>query len=550
MNSVAVYREEDLYNLIYKANKKQTPLELLKSSVHVNYLKSYLNDLGTNFYLIERNYINYDYLADFSFYYSKNFTHYYNKCIRIHFFSYNSNDILKFKNDLSNLVITGLPNKTIAREEYAYYKNFWNDYYQGFIVVRPIPNTFWGYSILKHYNSNKLAERFDDQRIFWGVKDYIIHFKGNKIKIKKSLAFMSQDGNVAACATIAIWSMLQRAVENYFINLKSPSEITKDAEEIGFNGSRVFPNQGLDLAAMCRAIVRSNLAPEVRLFEAAENVFPVDEPNIKLRKIVNAYSRLKIPIILAVIIPFKDKEEGHALAICGHSIDDKPIKNRRLLISKENKIRFYSEKINKLFAHDDQLGPFSKITFFKNELVTDWSKDKDVIGYIRPLAIIAPVFQKVRIPYEDIEGLTLGVNEIIINIFDFLSAPLWNIQLYYSADFKEKIQKLNSLNNNIPLERDLRMCLLEESMPKYIWVTTLIYEDDEIIYFVYDATALRNTNSLLFSFSSNVNFWKNLIDQLGRLAISENENLELSEMLKESMEKFSRKIRRLYNKVT
>jgi hypothetical protein len=96
-----------------------------------------------------------------------------------------------------------------------------------------------------------------------GVRNYTIHLFGNVLTIE-SLAFQEQDTVLAACATTAIWTMLNKASVDFHTILKSPSQITKDADNLSFDGSRLFPNKGLNLLQICQAIYNSGLESEIK----------------------------------------------------------------------------------------------------------------------------------------------------------------------------------------------------------------------------------------------------------------------------------------------
>src|SRR6218665_1183903 len=277
-------------------SNKYTPPEVIAQKNHFLYLKNYLSDdeMGAKTIVIEENYISKDFLHDYASYYSLCFEVYPKFCRRVHFFRNN------FDLDRFNEVIVGqeLDNK-----------DFW-EHYLGFVVIKPIPVTVLGYTVLKTYSNTGSF----DNRNFWGTRNYKVHLFGNEIDIN-SLAFQEQDSVLSACATTAIWSMLNKAAIDFHTILKSPSQITKDADNTSLDGSRLFPNKGLNLLQICQAILNSGLVSEIKQPNFVANHFG-NQINIVnnqyLKKILNAYSPIGIPIILIINVPNGNNYGLHA----------------------------------------------------------------------------------------------------------------------------------------------------------------------------------------------------------------------------------------------
>ncbi len=519
------YSGAKLCAILEAANREKTPPELIHEQQHyVRCFVEYLGPKGLNakFYVEEPEYISAEYLTDYSFYYSKNFDDPGNKCVRLHFFTDQQTDRRSFQHAFEKAILDG------NFPEHAASSAFWEKQYLGFIVVRPIPKFLIGYTILRHYNFREDSKAYDLNRDFWAVKTYEAHVFGTTVKLQ-SLAFLSQDSNVAACATIAVWCTLQRGVENYYINLKSPYEITKDAGLTVHDGNRIFPNNGLNFVAICRAVTLSNLATEFRDLKTNTTL----ERNNRIRQLVNAYACIKLPIILGMTVPSRKGEAKHAVAVTGHHWGEKPYytepKYKAEQIAKakaagkpiESRPIFYrSDFINKLYLHDDQWGPFSRCELLWDDtFANSWTIYADRPGPSRALALVIPVFQKIRIPFEDIQQYAVGLN-------NFLKKELagkvngvfvWDIQLYLSNDFKEEVQRSGLVNISDPDQARQLNQLLTKPLPKYCWVTTLFIDDKKLMNFVYDATGLRHTSSLLFGFSYYRPFVANLIAYLEML---------------------------------
>lgn len=445
-------------------SNRYTDPGVIKNKKHFNYFNSYLgpDGLAARTIVVESEYVSKDYLHDYASYYAFCFENYPKFCKRIHFFS-------------SEFNLEQLQQALLDPSE----KNVFWDSYLGFIVVKPIPVTIVGYTVLNVYKNGPGHHL----RRFWGLRDYKVHFFGKDLKVS-SLAFQEQDSVLAACATTAIWSMLNKASIDFHTILKVPSEITKDADILSNDGSRLFPNKGLDGLQICQAINNSGLAPEVRTgMEPTNDPLGVVEnciPNDYLKKIINAYEHIGIPIILGIKVPVENEFGYHAITVSGHKIHDDAYVSQS---------RFISDRIEKIYVHDDQFGPFAWARFLDNEigLESPWTSVNENNWPTYVVHIIIPLYPKIRISYENIEVIVAALDGILLRAFqqDLASPLMWDIKLNYSEDFKKAIIKSN-------LENGEKLRILGKSMPKYIWVVTCYYGEAKFIEFTFDATDVSN----------------------------------------------------------
>lgn len=451
-------------NLASSLSNKYTPAEVIASKNHFKYLNRYLSssDMNAQTIIVEENYISKDFLHDFASYYALCFESYPKFCKRIHFFNNTFNEA-EFKD-----VILGKESANSA---------FW-EHYLGFVVVKPIPVTIIGYTVLKTYSN---SEDFN-ARNFWGVRDYKIHFFGNEIKIK-SLAFQEQDTVLAACATTAIWSMLNKASVDFHTILKSPSQITQDADNVSPDGGRLFPNKGLDIIQICQAILNSGLVSEVKqpdtiINDVNGNPAARVVSNRYLKKILNAYSPIGIPIILVINVPNGNTYGLHAITISGFK------KKSPEIIAPNPNISWLSDNIEKFYAHDDQWGPFARIDFLGDVgLNTPWTEYHPAKNPTYTTNIIVPVYPKIRISYEDIESIVLGLDAILTLFFDnkIIADLVWDVKIDFSENFKSRI-KDSSLDPNE------KVTILQKSQPKYLWIADCYIGENRILEFTFDAT--------------------------------------------------------------
>lgn len=454
-------------NLANALANKYTPPEVITSKNHFIFLTGYLShsDMNAKTIVIENDYISKDFLHDYASYYALCFEQYSKFCKRVHFFSINFTEE-EFKE------------RILGKEEDN--KVFWESYL-GFVVVKPIPVTVIGYTVLKTYAS---SHDFN-ARNFWGVRKYKVHFYGNEVELI-SLAFQEQDSVLAACATTAIWSMLNKASVDFHTILKSPSQITKDADNLSHDGSRLFPNKGLDLFQICKAIFNSGLVSELKqdnylLKDADGKSISKVVSNRHTKKILNAYSPIGIPIILVINVPHLTTYGLHAITVSGFK------QNAPTLIAPQQEISWLSDNIEKFYAHDDQWGPFARIEFKDEaELITPWTTFHKENWATYVTNIVVPVYPKIRISYEEIEAIVLGLDRMLSFFFgnQIIADLVWDIKIDFSENVKADIKK-SSLDNS---EKIIR---LAKSLPKYLWVSTCYIGDNKVFEFTFDATNVK-----------------------------------------------------------
>ena len=97
--------------------------------------------------------------------------------------------------------------------------------------------------------------------------------------------------------------------------------------------------------------------------------------------------------------------------------------------------------------------------------------------------IIVPVYPKIRISYEDIEVIVLGLDVILTLFFDnkIVADLIWDVKIDFSENYKSRI-KTSSLD---PSEK---IAILTKSQPKYLWIANCYIDQHKILEFTFDAT--------------------------------------------------------------
>lgn len=439
--------------------------DVIRNKRHFTYFIKYLgpDGLSARTMVIEDEYVSKDYLHDYASYYAFCFQHYDKFCRRVHFFD-------------EDFSATDLQTALLNPTEEELWKH-----YLGFIVVKPIPVTVVGYTVLKVYPDKDHS----GLRHFWSLRDYKIHFFGKEL-ILNSLAFQEQDSVLAACATTAIWCMLNKASIDFHTKLKVPSEITRDAAALSNDGSRLFPNKGLDVLQICQAINNSGLAPEVWganiRHKDASGKWDHFVTTAYLKRILYAYEMIGIPIILGIKVPTPKGYGYHAVTVSGH----KMMAESELPATLSG---FNAEKIEKIYVHDDQFGPFAWVKFMNDGvgIESPWTTDHKKKWPTYVVNVIVSLYPKIRISYDHIEMIVIGLDGILRRAFKLpdTAAVFWDIKLNYSEDFKRHVTA-SSIDN------EEKIMLIEKSMPKYIWVATCYFGEQKAIEFTFDATDVNN----------------------------------------------------------
>ncbi|MCH7690857.1 MAG: hypothetical protein IIA17_07430 [candidate division Zixibacteria bacterium] len=485
------YSTEKLQELL--TTEKFNNLSIIKGKQHLHYFRSYFGPEGVDAKTIvtEIEYVDHDYLLDYAGYYVRCFDEYARKCKRLHFFSipFNEEDFQK--------ILFGNTNLRISEADLQ-------ENYIGFVVSRPLPETVIGRTCLKTYDS-------EQTRHYPIIRVYKATLFGIPLVVK-TLAFQEQDKAVGACATSALWSMFQGTGFLFHHYIPSPIEVTQSASTILSElEPRSFPSKGLDVAQIAQAIRSVGLEP-FRVDAWSEFVF---------KSTVYGYLRGRIPLLLACAIvdrsiPTQSNIEWHAVAVTGYSTS---LKGPKLGTVENDKyyhgsFRLTATRIDKVYAHDDQIGPFARMTWLDeklkidvdgtesefNALDTSYKDVKGEIGNVKavPWILFVPLYHKIRIPLEVVLDTIIEFNDIydlVSSIFgDELPSPReWDVYLTSVNDFKKDIFDLENI------EEKLKEEILTLSFPKYLWRASLVSEENLVLDFLFDATDIEQSSIFCYA---------------------------------------------------
>lgn len=474
-----------------------------ESDKQYNYIFRYLEKIGCKRFLVESDYIDRDYMDDYSNYYVSCYRMYNKKCKRLHFFK-------ELDEEKFNRIIRG---ELVVEDNFKSLR----DSYLGFMVVKPLPLTIIGRTVLKTYeNTISSGEDKPGSRSIRTLRCYHSNLFGIDLELE-SLAFQEQDTVVAACATSAIWSALQKACDLWGYYIPTPFEITSFSTRYEHT-NRPIPSTGLTLSQMAHGIKEVGLEPQV--FECID--FNDRSLKLPLLSICYSYLRAGVPVILCVDI---EETGGHAITLTGYKLSDRDNMNEFGIVEPSlRSLNLTGSRIITLYGHDDQIGPFSKIGLKSDsekkmiDLVTDWTFEDGRRKRATPLNIIIPIYHKIRISILSIlKNYVYGMDLFLksINIFKNNTKFEWDIYLTDINQFKSDIIHSEDVINK---EKILTM-----PHPRFFWRIIGTYDGIKLFEFLADSTDMERSFqffNLIFYNQDLREIFKNLFIEDNRKDIS------------------------------
>lgn len=289
------------------------------------YLRRYLEDLGATTVLTEPYYFDRDYLAEFAAFYCVSAAGYPNVCRRLHFF-----DQAFDRTDLE---------LAIANDEAATHRM--RAAYLGFIVLRPIPGSPLGRTVLRWYADPQVGT----PRVVAPSRDYDCHVAGLKLTVR-GVAWQQQDMAVGACATIALWSMLHSSALAGHHGLPTTAQVTLSAHRTMSYGRRVFPNAGLSVQQLCEAIKEYGLSPVVVPGDVAR---PGTQPGFSRERFAASCAAM-LRSGFPVLVLGELNGTGHATCAIG-------FRSATPSAAAQGTVVHHDADIPHIYIHDDNLGP-------------------------------------------------------------------------------------------------------------------------------------------------------------------------------------------------
>lgn len=469
------------------ADASESNEHFISNKQHRGFLETYLAELQTRTIVQEPHYIDKDYLHDFAGYYVSCFHTYRRVTHRLHFFAH----------EFSQEDFTAL----LAKRDGPLTEETLQSNYLGFIVVKPLPETVIGRTCIRTYSTE------NGKRSYPVLQNYSVHLAGLTLCVK-SLAFQEQDSVAAACATSALWSCFHATGKYFHHPILSPTEITKAAavslpdQEVP--NTRIFPNKGLSATQMANAITAVGLEPQI-LSASSQHL---------VKSTLYAYLKGQIPVLLGFGLVDYDPSKTeqivygrHAVAVSGYSLD-----HGDLVPEGTTGLQLKASRMQKIYVHDDQLGPFARMNFIRlpaahfqsnavgtmDVMSTEWRSSHGspaVVGL--PNIMVLPLYKKIRIPFQLIHDMALELDQLIemIRSVHVQTMPRleWDIYLTTGSDFKQSIR-----NENTEDLGDAILDVLTASLPRFTWRITATSGDATVCDLLFDATGLEQSVLLLY----------------------------------------------------
>lgn len=399
-----------------------------------------------------------DFLAEYSSYYSKQFTEVNRLCTRLHFFK---------------------ETKVGVATPLEYIDSILPENYLGFVTLRPVIMSPVGASILSREVSIGFIRSADK---------FPVHIMGKQLTVCGT-PFMQQDNAVGACAQASIWMALRTLRKREGDRAHDPAQITDAATRYNANG-RIKPNrQGLTHIQMIEAIRSAGYSPHSIWLGQwhNQNLNVMNASDVEIAKQnIHPYIESEIPVVLILI----NQNGGHAVVTVGHTWNEKIKTFKNVDVSN-------SVGLNLKFAHavswipefiinNDNSGPYMKFPP-SNGGGTGYSMEQMV--YAMPL-LPSDVFMSGE------EALSVGLT-IVADLYQGFVTAANKADLEHSAAeiairilLVEK-RKLRNWAASTIMAKELKDELRTMDLPKRVWILELHLKS------IYGTQGAANTPSLV-----------------------------------------------------
>ena len=363
--------------------------------LQAEYLQVYLREIGCQTVIVENHYIDHVFMHDDAVYYVRSLRSYPNFTKRIHFFK-QSFDHANWREMIDRA----------GRGEHSTVQNELQACYLGFSVIRPLPDSPIGRTVLPAISS--LRAPIDTVSCFATTRRHNVHLAGFSLHVD-GVPFQSQDQGVSACATTALWSALDCVAAKEELTVSSPASITESATRYPLQEGRPFPNEGLTVRQICEATRVAGFSPLV--------IHSQSIADDKLQ--IYSYARSGFAPVLA-IVPAGGGTTGHAVCCVGLRNGPTPPQT-----NPAHKFREASSGLRGIYIHDDRLGPYafaglSPLTDKSREIRTcvsiEWPDEQPDESWLLH-AIVVPVPQKLRLTLFRLRRSGLNIAQAIGEAF-------------------------------------------------------------------------------------------------------------------------------------
>lgn len=370
----------------------------------LEYVERYVEHLGCQTVVLESHYIDRDYIEDHSLFYSRSLYPYANWCRRLHFFRGDPQQTRRRLTALEDLCSSPRAETREIRS-----REFSNEYYLGFTVIKPLHGSPVGRTVLKCWEPTP-DDAPQERRTFPGARRYTVHLGAVALEVT-GLPFQEQDVGVSACATTALWSALHKLRESEEIGSPTPAQITTLATQYSLPNGRPIPSdEGLSLDQMCQALQALSVAPSLLRVSAVRggpnDAPPAQEADefLSFFSTTRAYIHTALRSGFAPVLVLEsadDSEMWHAVTAVGY----------RHTAKSPNVSRPYdlADDVHALYVHDDRIGPYERVDIFevrsggRPSLGVQAHRNADTSWHVR--YVLVPMHAKIRISVSDLRRI-------------------------------------------------------------------------------------------------------------------------------------------------
>jgi hypothetical protein len=220
-----------------------------------------------------------------------------------------------------------------------------------------------------------------------------------------------------------------------------------------------------------------------------------------LRIAAYAYMRAGIPSLLLgtmghgspAFVPIDGG--GHAIAVTGYSVPAGPAEPLG-----PTGCLFRAAAIQRLYTHDDQVGPFAKLRFgYPSVIGTSWVDRASMTPgsvYIKPELLLLPLYHKIRVPIDLIVTAIQAFDDWIemaraAGLLPLSGRVQWDLYLDHLDSFKAEVFSDGAMTTIFRHE------ILKSNMPRFLWRAIAFDRTGRQFELIFDATDLVQGNHFL-----------------------------------------------------
>ncbi len=423
---------------------------------------------GAKAYLYEPGYIDRDFSAAFSAFYSTLFRPYLKYCSRLHFF------------DVDISPVSHQPTaEHVSRALEDVAAN-----YLGFVVIRPVAHAPIGVAVV---SADRLA--MDPSIIIDTVAPYPVHVLGADLTVE-GFPLTQQDTRVGACAQAAIWM----AGRHFHAGHGGPWFSMPAINEAALNPTDILTTRSLPAGS--EFLTPDNIVRALRALDR-HPVVQFARPDADTKKliwtkppqnVVARYLDSGIPVLIG--LRGRDGAVGHAVVAVGRVV-------REAMPSARSERSSTADIVSHLLVNDDQRGTCQRLPVAAADR-TDaypWTLEEDALWVMIPLP------SKVFMTGDIAEELSRDLIEGFVNHADKYRdraqssapedspklGPILNVDpSFYGVTPDQLVSrtyltfgwkyKKRALRNQLP--DPFKAELLGKHFPRYVWVTEFSLRDD------------------------------------------------------------------------